>query len=264
MLWANVVNCWVSHSHVHEPRSSLTPAGSDDRLKNAVQKIVEQQLHSINESIVKRTATASLAQADMQTHQEQAPTSVYGTGNSFGQYTDPNGTTSGASLAASNTTYTAVPAAIPFAYNGGTTQQASGTFDPPTYNAEDPGMTPSHAAALAAAASNAGTQRADDTYTYANAQTISNGHQPVYAANGVSPNDWRQWTKTYMQQFGLPGGEYLNTATTLMTLGGRQGETQAPGQDASTVESSALQTPGPSNFQWPGIVFGMPNGHVNQ
>ncbi|KAH7121124.1 hypothetical protein B0J11DRAFT_57616 [Dendryphion nanum] len=241
-----------------------TLLGSDEKLKNAVQKIVEQQLSSINDSIVKRTATESLAQADLQAPQEQAASSVYGNGNNFDQFSDPNGNNPDASIVASNTAYAAIPAGATFSYSNGTNPQANGTFEQPTYGGEDVGMTPSHAAALAAAASDAATQRPDDTYSYANAQTVGNSHQAVYTANGVSPNDWRQWTKTYMQPLGLPGGEYLNTANTLMTLGGRQGEAQATGQDAATVESSAMQGPGPSNFQWPGIAFDMPNGHVNQ
>lgn len=240
-------------------------------MKNAIRKIVDHSLNNINDSIVKRTATQSLAQAALQAPQEQPVQTVYGNGNGYGQYHDPNTASADPNLATSSGTYATPQASTPFSYsNGGSAsvaphQQASTPFDQQAYNAtEDAGMTPSHAAALAAAAaSGAPTQRPDGTYAYANAQATNNGYPPQYSANGVT--DWHQWSRSNLQQVGPPG-EYLNSATTLLALGGREGGAQGPGQDAAgAVEGSAMQGAGLSNYQWPGIQFGAgPNGHVGQ
>jgi hypothetical protein len=115
-------------------------------------------------------------------------------------------------------------------------------------------MTPSHAAALAAAASGTTPQRPDSTYVFASTPDTKNG-QPPYSANGVGPTDWRQWTRTYMQQVG-PTGEFLNTANTLMALGGRDGGPPTGAGQEVAAEVLNIQNAGPSNFQWPAIVFG--------
>ncbi|KAF2265505.1 hypothetical protein CC78DRAFT_579249 [Lojkania enalia] len=245
--------------------------GSRDKLKTAIQKIVEHSLSTINESIVKRTATESLARAALQTPQEQQPTpSVYGNGTTYHEpYADQAHAPPGSAMPASEGPYAAVPGAG-YSYNNGTSasvpshpqQQTSHTYDQSPYIASEgpanAAMTPAHAAALAAAASGA-----PPPHTYANTQVPNNTHP--YQTNGTTPSDWRQWTRTFIHPPG-PSGDYLNTASTLIALGGREGGTQAPGQDAGAGAvdgSSAMQGPGPSNYQWPGIVFGAGNnGHV--
>ncbi|KAF2469025.1 uncharacterized protein BDR25DRAFT_289187 [Lindgomyces ingoldianus] len=252
--------------------------GSGDKLKKAIHKIVDQLLNGINDSIVKRTATESLARVDLQGPQETSPpTSVYGNGNNFHeQYSGAASGSTDPGLSVSSGPYATVPPGASFSYSSATTvsvppyQQSTAAFSQQPYSSgDDPGMTPSHAAALAAAASGAPSQRPNDNFIYANAnaQVANNGQQPPYPANQGSPNDWRQWTRTFMHQLG-PSGEYLNTANTLMALGGREGSAQGPGQDGpGTGDGSAVHGLGPSNFQWPGIVFGMgpgSNGHVGQ
>jgi hypothetical protein len=259
---------WSASRYYHFPHYiniQLTHAlGSGQNLQNAVRKIVENSLNSINESIVKRTATESLARAALQTPQDPSTAaSVYGNSNGTfqGAYSNAVGTSTDP-----NPSYITQGASFP--YNTGTSApvpthpQIGHVYDPQAYStSEDAGMTPSHAAALAAAASGTTPQRPHSTYPYPDAK---NGQQPPYSANEVGPTDWRQWTRTYMQQVG-PTGEFLNTANTLMALGGREGGALAgPGQEVA-AEVLNMQNTGPSNFQWPGIVFGMgSNGHVNQ
>ncbi|KAF2708075.1 hypothetical protein K504DRAFT_298553 [Pleomassaria siparia CBS 279.74] len=243
-----------------------------------MRKIIDLSLNSINESIVKRTATESLARAALQNPQDSStPTSVYGNGNFHGQYSNTANPVTDPAITGTPS-YGGVTVGASFPYNNGTStpgtaHAASQIYDQHAYGSgEDAGMTPSHAAALAAAASGAMPQRPNDDYAYANAADApKNGQQPSYSANGVgSPLDWRQWTRTHMQQAGTqqvgPTGEFLNTANTLMALGGREGGAQGSGQDAGAVDGSAMQAPGPSNFSWPVIMFGMggTNGHVNQ
>ncbi|KAF2119734.1 hypothetical protein BDV96DRAFT_351936 [Lophiotrema nucula] len=247
--------------------------GSGDKLKMAVQKIVEHSLNSIHESIVKRAAS-DLARAALQAPQEQqssAPGYANGT-NYHQQYAETANAQAETTIASSSSApYPPVQSTPVYPYNSNSStslashQPASHGYDQQPYaSTEDPGMTASHAAALAAAAS--GTpQRTSQDYTYANSQAaVSNGHQPAYSMNGVS--DWRQWTRTFMHQPGAPQGEYLNTANTLLAMGGRDGSSQGTIQEPTGgVDASAMQGPGPSQFQWPGIVFGMgPNGHVSQ
>lgn len=244
--------------------------GSGDNLKNAIHKIVERSLSSINESIFKRTASQTLAQVALQGPQDTPATpAVYTNGNHQAQYTNPVSATADPVVAASGQAYTGLPGGATYAYGNGTpasVPQTTGGFEQQTYHAnQDTAMTPSHAAALQAAASGATTQRPGDTYPYGNSQVATNGHQPAYTNTDVGAHGWQQWTRQYMQQV-APQGEYLNTATTLMSLGGREGHTQGPGQNAQgAVEGSVMQGPGVSTMQWPGVQFGMQtNGHVGQ
>ncbi|PSN65099.1 hypothetical protein BS50DRAFT_635912 [Corynespora cassiicola Philippines] len=247
--------------------------GSGSGLRDAIRKIVDNSLNAINDSIVKRTATESLARAALQAPQG-APQSgaMYNNGGFREQY-PTTGVTTNPSLNVSAASYTGVSAAASFVYGNGTTtslpQQSSSAFDQQIYaTSDDAGMTPSHAAALAAAASGTTSQRSNEGYSgYGHNQVANNPRQAVYSANGVSsvsPDDWRSWTQTYTQQLAPPPGEYLNTATTLMALGGREGGSQGPGQDSQGgVDGTAMQ--GPGNFQWPGIAFPMAaNSHVGR
>ncbi|ORY08661.1 hypothetical protein BCR34DRAFT_674996 [Clohesyomyces aquaticus] len=250
-----------------------TLLGSGDKLKNAIHKIVDELLNGINDSIVKKTATQSLARAALQNPQDQSPpTSVYGNGNFHEQYTASATASANSGPAPSAASYTTVPDGPSYPFSGGTAvpipsfQQTNATFDQQPYSGvDDPAMPASHAVALAAAVS--GPQNPNDRFIYANAQTANNGQQPSYPANHVSPNGWRDWTRTFMHQLG-PSGEFLNTANTLMALGGREGSAQDPGPDGSRAgDGSTLHGQGPSSYQWPGIIFGAgqgPNGHGGQ
>lgn len=246
-------------------------AGTGDQLKNAVSKIIENSLSSINESIVKRN-TESLARAALQAPHGQAPQPIYGNGSAYDQYSDPNASSTDAALATSSTTYPGSSARAPFSYNNGPSapvvpqhQQTSNAFTRTVYSAsEDAGMPPSHAAALAAAASGAPPQHTNGTYAYANAPNATNGYQAPYQANGVSTSDWHHWSRTNLQQQLGPPGEYINSANTLLALGGREGGSQGPGPETATaVEGTAMQGPGFSNYPWPRILFNAgPNEHV--
>ncbi|KAF2737707.1 hypothetical protein EJ04DRAFT_95407 [Polyplosphaeria fusca] len=245
--------------------------GSGDNLKKAISKLVEHSLNGINDSIVKRTATESLARAALQTPQDQQTAApLYNNSVVYTeQYTEPANATTG-TLAASSAPYAAAPAGASYPYTSAPTTsatphpQANHNFSAQTYGgSEDTGMTPSHVAALAAATISSGPSQTGDGYAYTTSHVGSNGHQVPYSANGATSNDWRQWARTYTNQ--VPhSGDYLNTASTLMALGGREGGSQAPVPDSTApVEPAAMQGPGLSSYQWPGMMFGMgSNGHV--
>ncbi|PVI05299.1 hypothetical protein DM02DRAFT_715847 [Periconia macrospinosa] len=246
--------------------------GSGNGLQQAIRSIVERSLGDINESIFKRTASQSLAQVALQTPQEPPATSVYTNGNPHAPYANPTGTTSEPVVAASNQAYTTPPATSMYAFHNGITgtansvpHHATGGYDHPPYaNSQDSSMTSSHAAALQAATSNAAPPRPEDQYVYSNPPVGNNGHPSAYGTNGVSPEDWIRFTRTYMQQT-PPQGDYLNTATTLMELGsGRDAVSQAPGNEgqSSLSEGPLMQGPGASPMQWPGVQTSFhSNGH---
>ena len=268
----NAVQLRVFSSSSIHPAQTDKPPVPERKLETAITKIVNQTLNTINDSIVKRTATESLARAALQTPQQTAPSSaVYDNSSYNSQYptltsgANDHGLTQGqeyANLAESGN--------VSHAYTLGSSitvpQQSNNAFDQQTYIKvdEDTGMNATHAAALAAAASGDTSQPATDGYAYANgmAQVTSNdGHASTYAINGFTPQDWRQWTRTYMQQPMDPPGEYLNTATTLMALGGREGTSQdgGAGQEGQVPMITPSQ---PSHIHWPGVAFpGMANGN---
>ncbi|KAF2679892.1 hypothetical protein K458DRAFT_112179 [Lentithecium fluviatile CBS 122367] len=238
--------------------------GSGDKLKQAIHKIVERSLSGINESIFKRTASQSLAQVALQGPPETSATAVYSNGNHQGQYTNAASSTADAGMSASSQAYAGVPVGAAYAYNNGAPasvpQQNTGGFEHQPYGpGQESAMAPSHAAALQAAASNAANQRPEDAYAYSNAQVATNGHQPNYSTNSATLHEWHQFAKTYMQQV-TPQGEYLNTATTLMALGGREGGgTQGPGVETTGVTDNSVV------HAWPGVQFGLQtNGHIGQ
>jgi hypothetical protein len=150
----------------------------------------------------------------------------------------------------------------PWPYNLGTSislpPQPSNNFNhhqQQTYSTDDPSMTTTHVAALAAASTS--TSQPSDTYGYSNTHAQgANGSQPTYSANGYPQQDWRQWTRTYLQPQSLSQpGEYINTATTLMALGGRDGSSQDPGHTGQ----GSLENAGVSgHVHWPELAF--PNG----
>jgi hypothetical protein len=133
------------------------------------------------------------------------------------------------------------------------------------YTTDDPGMTTTHVAALAAASTN--TSQSNEAYGYSNTHSQNtNSIPPAYTANGYPQQDWRQWTRTYLQpQPHSQPGEYINTATTLMALGSRDGSSQDPGHNAQgNLESSGV----PGHVHWPELAYppnpGNGHGHIGQ
>jgi hypothetical protein len=232
-------------------------------LKGAIAGIVEQSLGNINDGIVKRTATESLARVALQTPQHSSgSTPVYDTGGYREAYSTAEANTDPA-LTSQSSSYTPISGGATHPYNIGTSisvpHQTSNAFDhQQTYGADDPGMTTTHVAALAAASSS--TSQPNNSYAYANTHSQSAiSSQAPYSANSFAPQDWRQWTRTYMQppSLGQPG-EYLNTATTLMSLGGRDGGSQDPGNNGQ----GPLDTSGvPGHVHWPDLAYPNTNGH---
>lgn len=240
-------------------------------MKKAISKIVDQALGNINESIVKRTATESLARVAMHTKQQpNPPPAVYDTSSySEQQYTtNTTGPTDPTLAQGSGYINLTDSGNMTMPYNLGTqmpvTQQNTAHDQQPYMKVEDDAsINPSHAAALAAATGTT-SQPPPNAYTYPQSlPQVTNTHQPTYVANNYSPQDWRQWTQTYMQQPVGPQGEYLNTATTLMALGGRDGASQDNGHGgahAQHIEQAHL-----GHFHWPGVAFpGAANGSHHQ
>ncbi|OAK94156.1 hypothetical protein IQ06DRAFT_260947 [Phaeosphaeriaceae sp. SRC1lsM3a] len=240
---------------------------SGANLKSALAGIAEQSLSNINDGIVKRAATESLARVAMQTPQHSSSTTpVYGT-NSYSEAYAPAGGHADSALASQTPGYSSMAGGASHPYSlgnsiAGPPQTSSAYEHQQTYSGDDPAMTTTHVAALAAAPGSA--SQSSDSYAYATAHAQNvNGAQTAYAANGYPQQDWRQWTRTYMQPQSLSQpGEYLNTATTLMALGGRDGSTQDPGHHGQGPLDNSAGVPG--HVHWPELAYPNPaTGHVH-
>ncbi|CAI6334729.1 unnamed protein product [Periconia digitata] len=257
--WVDVIGAWGQL------------LGSGNRLQHAIHSIVERSLSDISDSIFKRTASQSLAQVALQAPQEPPPADMYTNGNHHGPYANSASTTGESTMTTSNQGYTNPPATAMYAFNNGTTSNSNavahhstGGYEQRSYaNDQESAMAPSHAAALQAAASNAASSRSEDHYGYNNAQITNNGQHPYASTNGVSPEDWSRFSRTYIQQT-TPQGDYLNTATTLMALGsGRDGGSQSHTNESQGMgDGSVMQGLGTNAMQWPGVQTGFhSNGH---
>ncbi|OCL13120.1 hypothetical protein AOQ84DRAFT_226366 [Glonium stellatum] len=225
--------------------------------------------------------------------QENNPASnVFGNTDSFHtQYSEPGASSNDAeskqpsylppddpSMGPSNNPYPTVPSASEYSYSNGTSTSMpsypsnANAFDQSNYaGVGEADMSAAHAAAIASAASAASAtapQPTGDSYMFAT-PSATNNTTSHYPAHGASHNDaWRQWTRAVMTPLGPQDyhrpQEYLNTANTLMSLGGRDGSAQVPGQDgAASVEGAAMQGQGQSNTSWPLMLFGIgPNGNI--
>ncbi|KAF1930492.1 uncharacterized protein M421DRAFT_418802 [Didymella exigua CBS 183.55] len=235
-------------------------SGTEDKMRKAISKIVDGALGNINDSIVKRTATESLARVAMHAKQQpNPPPAVYDTsGYNEQQYTasttgptDPTLTQGSGYTSLTDSDSMTMPYSI--SAQMPVTQQSTAYDQQPYMKVEDDtSMNPSHATALAAATGTAA-QPLPHAYTYPQSlPQVTTTHQPTYVANNYSPQDWRQWTQTYMQQPVGPQGEYLNTATTLMALGGRDGQNEgnAHGGHAQHIEQAHM-----GHVHWPGVAF---------
>ncbi|RMZ68519.1 Transcription factor [Pyrenophora seminiperda CCB06] len=229
--------------------------GSGNRLTQAISRIVDGSLSNINDSIVKRTATESLAHVALQVPRSNSvPT--YDNSTYRDQYTVSSNEPTDPTLTSQSGPYTGMPV-VTHSYSMGTPMtmphHTNRPYDQQTYNSSDEAnMNPNHAAALAAAASSGIAQPSTNAYAYSNGH-IANSGLPAYSGNSYPAYEWSQWTRAYMQLPQGQPGEYLNTATTLMTLG------RETGSHASGTGSQGLvQTSGVTSHQplhWPEIVF---------
>ncbi|KAF2852449.1 hypothetical protein T440DRAFT_466610 [Plenodomus tracheiphilus IPT5] len=263
--------------------------GSAGRLRGAISTIIDQSLSAINDSIVKRTATETLARVAMQTPQNLATQSSTNTvpvydNTMYREYSTAASVPTDPTLTSHTSAYPSMTGAPTHPYNLGTPvptpQQSTNAFDQQSYTVSDETtLTSTHVAALAAAAaSNTTSQPSSDAYAYTHTPTADpSHHQPTaYSANGFTPQDWRSWGRTYLQHMSHPG-EYLNTATTLMTLGressggsqdpgsGSDGQGQGQGGQGLVVDGSGVGIHGHDRGQhhWPNIQFsGAANGHL--
>ncbi|KAH6639174.1 hypothetical protein C7974DRAFT_127078 [Boeremia exigua] len=230
-------------------------SGTEDKMRNAISKIVDQALGQINDSIVKRTATESLARVAMHTKQQpNLSPAVYDTsGYTDQQYTTNATVATDPTLTQASYSTLTDTTAMTLPYNLASqipvTQQP--TYDQQSYIKvdEDPSHG-SHPLAVAPSPS-----RPPPNYTYPQTLPATAPHQPAYVANNYSPQDWRQWTQSYMQQPVGQQGDYMNTAASLMALGGREGGGQDGSADGNAAEAHL------GHFHWPGAAFpGAANG----
>lgn len=237
-------------------------AGFGDKLKDAISQIIDRSLNSISASIVKRTASQSLAQVALHAPPEQPTASAapYTNGNHRTSYSNAAGTTASAPMAGSpqSRNYSIGHTNAGYTYSNGqpapAPQQAAPNIGQPSYiPAQESPLAASHAVSLQQAAA---TPRADDPYAFGNPQVATNGHshQPTYA-NDIPPVDWHQWTRAAIA-YRQPGsqGEHLNTVRTHGTVNYQGGE---GGQMASVGEENGLQSLGSNN--WPEMQFIPPN-----
>lgn len=272
-------------------------AGSGNKLKGAIAQIIDQSLHNINNSITKRTASETLARASLQASQQPSNNaSMYESGGYREQYAPAASVPTDPALTShSSPTYDTMSVAVtnPYDMSNSITlqqQQSNNMYDhQQSYSTpEDQGMTSTHAAALVSATNPA--SQTPSTYAYAQSHNGTHTPQHTYAQTSFAPQDWRQWTRTYMQpptqSLGQPG-DYLNTATTLMSLGGRDGNNSGNHNPGSGGEQGGLESvqghgnqglghnthgvSGQVHAHWPEIVFPVAstsavgvNGHLAQ
>lgn len=233
--------------------SNWVVVGTGDKLKLAMQRIINRSLDTINESIAKRTATESLASAALQaTQTSHAPPPTIGLSNEprYEQYRDAT-TSNETALNSSNAVYEGVSTTPSYSFGNGSLIPP--TFEHNTYTASDGSpLAPTPAAALAAAASGASQQRRR-SYAYGTAPA---GHVDAYASNGTTSTDWTQWSRANVPQSGALA-EFSGAVNPVPPLNGREGNIHGPSHtvtgtlDGSTVHNTGFQSYG----QWPDIVF---------
>ncbi|KAF2993586.1 hypothetical protein E8E13_000514 [Curvularia kusanoi] len=225
-------------------------SGNGDKMKRRISSIVDQALDTINDSIVKRTATESLARVAMHTkHQPNTSSAVYDTsGYNEQQYTTTSTSPTEPVLnqgSGHNHTHLSDGGNITLPYGLNTqipaSQQAS-TYDHQPYIKVDEDSSLNTPA---------------NTYAYhQTSPQVSNSQQSAYVANSYNPQDWRQWSQTYMQQPVGPTGEYLNTATTLMALGGRDGTNWAgEAEEADAISPDENEEPADDEYSYSSSVL---------
>ncbi|OAF98859.1 uncharacterized protein CC84DRAFT_1200430 [Paraphaeosphaeria sporulosa] len=235
--------------------------GFGDKLKDAISQIIDRSLSSINASIVKRTASQSLAQVALHAPPEQtAAFTTHTNSNHRPPYSNAAGTAAAVAVAGStqSQSYATGPANVGYTYSNGqaapTLQQVAPHHGQQPYiPAQESPMAASHAVALQQAAA---TPRTDDAYVFGNSHLTTNGHshQTSYT-NDIPPVDWHQWTRAAIAyKHPGPQGEYLNS---MRTHGSVSYEGGQGGQMSAVGEENVLQTLGSNN--WPEMQFVPPN-----
>ena len=220
---------------------------------------------NINDSIVKRAATESLAHAAMQAPQQSTQAGVIYDNDAYREhYSSGVGGPNGPSLASQTPAYRGMAASSSHPYNIGhpigLPQASTNNYTQHPYTtADETGMAAGHVAALTASANNT-SQAPDEGFSYSHTPLPTNAHQPPYAANGFALQDWRQWTRTYAQMG--QSGEYINTATTLMTLGRDNVANGTGTENQGLADNPGIQ--GHMAHHWPEITFPGAASHMGQ
>ena len=261
--------------------------GSGKRLQDAVRVTVDNTLGLLASLVASKTASSALSTANQNSSPGGSPSQSnhlsqdYGNPSSYSSYPDPsNGTNGHLADNLRNNNYMApddpsmtghashpYPAAPQYSYpepNATTLssyQTSPATFDSNPYpavaaealsSAQHPQTTPQQAAAVAA-----------NAFLYSNAPQ----HQSPAYANGGS-HQWRQWAGT-MAGNQVEPQEYLNSASALMQLGGRNdqsaGANGAPVADmtgaqlaAAAADANAMS--GGAGQPWPLMIFDIGQG----
>jgi hypothetical protein len=203
--------------------------------------------------MVKRTAAESLARVLQTPQQSTSSTPVYDSNGYREQFQTSAGGRTDPALTSQPTSYNGLTT-LP--YNLGSPvpvpRRPSHAYNQQPYSVKDEPMTSTHAVVLASASSNP--TQAPNNYVYPDAQTqTSDNGQLAYADTGFAQQEWRQWTRTYMQPqaLGQPG-------ESLMALGGHEGASQVPG---NPLDNPGIRHPG--HTHWPQISFpNAANGHL--
>ncbi|KAF2494025.1 hypothetical protein BU16DRAFT_512265 [Lophium mytilinum] len=254
--------------------------GSGLKLRNAISKIVEHSLANINGHLAKRTTEAVARAALSQTPQQQAnpgPNAYENSAHFHSQYTNappgdadskptPNYLPSvDPSMGSATNIYPGASAVFPYSNGTATTlapyQGNNNSFDQPNYaGVTDPGMSAAHVAAIQSAASG-NPPPTPENFIYGNNTTPNTAPQHYPSHNDA----WQQWTRANVtpiepHDYSRPQ-EYLNTANTLMALGGRDGVTPTSGQEGvASAEGSSVAA---QTSSWPMMIFGIgPNGNM--
>lgn len=210
----------------------LTVLGAGDKLTDAISKIVHGLLDKIKDNVVKRTASESLARVGLRA--PQVPTKQNNAAFASNGYREFPVAASGlaeSSLTTPAVGYGSIPNSNAHPYNLGAAiapPRPSPLYSQQGFsNNEDSVLTATHAAAIEVAARHSSQSAAAEGYGYGTAASqVQDTSQAPYSNHGLTLQDWRQWSRTYIQPqpqvLGQPG-EYLNTATTLMALGGGGG-----------------------------------------
>lgn len=264
----NQASCWVSGPGqcIYKGQAN-SRAGFGDKLKDEISRIVERSLNTISESIIKRTASQTLAQVALQAPPEQPPAPpvplAYTNGAHPPSIPGTTNTQDTITLAGSPQTlgYTISSTGAGYNHRNGTpssiAHQTTSNISQQTYaTTQESSMPPSHAASLQQAGSTAPALHTSTPYSYGNSQMAltNQSHQPIYA-NEMPLAEWHQWTQTTIANK-PPGsqGDYINS---VRTLGGRENSANYQGGQGGPINGlddvSVMQTLGTTN--WPLLQY---------
>ncbi|KAF2748486.1 hypothetical protein M011DRAFT_350558 [Sporormia fimetaria CBS 119925] len=209
----NDMSQWI---HVMGICGQLLRTGN--KLKNAVERIVDHSLSNINDSIVKRSATESLARVALHAPQgREQPPMTYSAADTYGRYSDTHSAPVNPQLAVSESSYRDVSAGIPLSYGSATAP-----------------VTPQ--------------ARLNGSYAYAAPQDHAIPFQPHYDAAPFE--SWQMWSRENVQQV-APVTEYLPSRPSHMPPIGREG----PPAMAHVAGGAGGHTFFLSMYDWPNVQF---------